>query len=175
VFEDGAVTSLNNPSFQLFLMATMDAYRLSWPTGEERMLLVSVGTGFSPNANENLKLSQLHLLHNAASVPSALMFGAARQQDMLCRVFGRTLVGSDIDSELGDLRREKGSVTQKLFTYLRYDAELSEAGLSELELSHVKPDEVLPLDSISHIRELRQIGKAVARRDMRAEHFAAFM
>ena len=50
VFVDGGVTMYNNPAFQLFLMATTEPYRLCWPTGEEKMLLISVGTGASPNA-----------------------------------------------------------------------------------------------------------------------------
>ena len=37
----------NNPAFQLFLMATSEPYRLLWPTGEEKMFLISVGTGAS--------------------------------------------------------------------------------------------------------------------------------
>ena len=43
VYVDGGVTMFNNPAFQLFLMATLGAYRLRWPTGEDKMLLVSVG------------------------------------------------------------------------------------------------------------------------------------
>ena len=45
VFSDGAVTTLNNPALQLFLMATLPAYHLGWPTGRDELLLVSVGTG----------------------------------------------------------------------------------------------------------------------------------
>ena len=55
LFEDGGVTMYNNPSFQLFLMATVTPYHLGWPTGEDKMLLVSLGTGTSPQANANLK------------------------------------------------------------------------------------------------------------------------
>ena len=43
VFVDGALTTYNNPAFQLFLMATLDAYRLCWPATESDLLLVSVG------------------------------------------------------------------------------------------------------------------------------------
>jgi patatin-like phospholipase/acyl hydrolase len=45
VFVDGALTMYNNPAFQLFLMATLDAYRLGWRANESDLLLVSVGTG----------------------------------------------------------------------------------------------------------------------------------
>jgi Patatin-like phospholipase len=57
IFVDGGVTMYNNPAFQLFLMATVEPYNLGWSTGAHwltgvnQMLLVSIGTGTSPNAN----------------------------------------------------------------------------------------------------------------------------
>ena len=44
LFVDGAVTMFNNPAFQMFLMSTVirePRYKLSWPAGLDRMLLVS--------------------------------------------------------------------------------------------------------------------------------------
>ena len=70
VFVDGAVTMYNNPAFQLFLMATSEPYRLLWPTGEDKMLLISVGTGASANANNNLSPEEMNLLYNAGTIPS---------------------------------------------------------------------------------------------------------
>jgi hypothetical protein len=126
------------------------------------MLLVSVGTGYNPKASENLKLSRLHLVHNAQSMPSALMFAAQTQQDVLCRTFGRTLVGGWIDEELRDLRPGGGVVEPELFTYLRFNAELSRGGLQGLGVDGIDPDEVARLDSTEHMDDLRQIGRAVA-------------
>ena len=45
VFVDGGVTPYNNPAFCLYRMATLDEYKLGWPTGEDKLMLVSVGTG----------------------------------------------------------------------------------------------------------------------------------
>jgi hypothetical protein len=50
IFVDGGITVYNNPAFQLFLMATSDPYRLCWPVGRERLLLVSVGIGDTLNS-----------------------------------------------------------------------------------------------------------------------------
>src|SRR5690606_30695174 len=83
VFVDGGVTTYNNPAFLLFLMATLEPYRLEWPTGADRMLLVSVGTGSSAKANADLQPSEMNLLYNAGSIPSALMYAALNEQDML--------------------------------------------------------------------------------------------
>ena len=157
-FVDGGVTSYNNPAFQLFLMATLDAYRLRWATGTERMLVVSIGTGFSPKANENLKQSSMNLGYNAVNVPSALMFAALNQQDILCRVLGDCRVGHHLDLELGDLRGEPGPANKKLFTYLRYNVALTRPGLDSLGINDIDPAGVLKLDSIDHMDELERIG-----------------
>ncbi len=172
-FVDGGVTSFNNPAFQLFLMATIDAYRLRWPTGAERMLLVSVGTGFSAKANANLQQSSMNLGYNAATVPSALMFAALNQQDMLCRVFGDCRVGHELELELGDLRDEPGPVTPKLFTYLRYNVPLTEPGLTALGLTGIDPATVLKLDSVAHVDSLERIGTALGQ-TIEDAHFAGF-
>jgi patatin-like phospholipase/acyl hydrolase len=174
VFADGGITSYNNPAFQLFLMATLDAYGLQWPAGEDSLLLVSVGTGYHPDANKNLKLSGMHLMHNMQSVPSALMFAALMQQDMLCRVFGRCLAGRELDSEVGDLHTEPGPTERKLFTYVRYTADISAAGLAGLGLGGIDSGSVRRLDNTAAIDDLGRIGRAVAERDLDAAHFAAF-
>jgi hypothetical protein len=174
IFVDGGVTPYNDPAFQLFLMATMKAYGLGWSPGEREMLLVSVGTGFNPKANENLKRSRMHVVYNPASL-AAMIFGAMNQQDMLCRVFGRCKVGHPIDWEVGDLRTEDGPTKQKLFTYLRYNVELSSNGLAELGLPHIDPDKVIQLDSVEHVEELSAIGKALAGLDLFMSHFVGFL
>ena len=58
VFVDGGITTYNNPAFQAFLMATVEPYKVNWPAGESKLLVVSVGTGTSPQANEILALSR---------------------------------------------------------------------------------------------------------------------
>ena len=69
LFSDGAVTTLNNPALQLVLMATLPAYQLGWPTGRDRLLLVSVGTGTTEQVDPALQLGDLHLLHHARPCP----------------------------------------------------------------------------------------------------------
>ena len=51
IFVDGGITTYNNPAFQAFLMATLEPYKLDWPAGENKLLVVSIGTGTSPQAN----------------------------------------------------------------------------------------------------------------------------
>lgn len=174
VFVDGGVTMYNNPAFQLFLMATMPQYRLQWPTGESELLVVSVGTGICPKADDHLQPGGTNVLFNLASLPSALMFAALNEQDLLCRVFGRCRWGAPIDREVGDLLGDEGLLAQRLFSYVRYNAELTDAGLAALYLPGIRPEDVQKLDSVTHISDLRRVGKAVAR-DVSPTHFAGFL
>ena len=176
VFVDGGVTMYNNPAFQLFLMATLKPYKLEWPTGEDQMLLVSIGTGAAANANAQLSPDQMNLLYNASSLPSALMYAASNEQDMLCRVFGRCLHGGEIDQEVMDLKGDigPGSLPGKHFTYLRYNADLSRQGLDALGLPHIEPASVQQMDSVQYISQLQEVGQAVAK-EVDLAHYKAFL
>jgi hypothetical protein len=182
-FIDGGVTMYNNPAFQMFLMATVDRFwpsapaeQRGWPTGVDKMLIVSVGTGTSPGLQERLDPDQMNLLFNATTIPSALMFAALNEQDFLCRVFGECLAGDPLDREVGDMIGSTGplAAADKLFTYARYNAELTAAGLRLLDCADIDPETVQKLDSTEGIPELRRVGKAVAERKVKPAHFARF-
>ncbi len=175
VFVDGGITTYNNPAFQAFLMATAEPYKMSWPVGEDRLLLVSVGTGTSPQANADLHPGEMNLIYNAGSIPSALMFAALNEQDFLCRTFGKCLVGDMLDREVGTMIGAGGPVEQKLFTYMRYNAELTREGLNSLGLSDIEPENVQKLDSVDNIADLQRVGRAVAEKKVNAAHFAGFL
>ena len=141
VFVDGGVTMYNNPAFQLFLMATLDRY---WPLGAGRPARLAdrcrpdaarlgrhrhqLGRPLRPRPGRDEPPVQ-HDQH-----PRRLMYAALNEQDLLCRVFGDCRCGDPIDRELGDLVGSSGPLPRgaKLFTYLRYDAELTRAGLAAL-------------------------------------------
>jgi hypothetical protein len=181
VFVDGGVTMYNNPAFQMFLMATLDLYwaqkpKKRWLAGADNMLIVSVGTGTSPNVQVGLQPHQMNLLFNATTIPSALMFAALNEQDLLCRIFGKCRAGDPLDREIGDLIGSVGPLEdkQKLFTYARYNAELSRIGLAELGCSDVVPDVMQSMDSIDGVSDLIKVGEKVAELKVKAAHFDGF-
>lgn len=190
VFVDGAITAYNNPAFLLFLMATATPYRLCWPVGEDEMLLVSIGTGTAAAENSRLRPEQMNLLYHATTVPAALLAASLHQQDILCRLFGRCLSGAPIDMEIGDLldgltcdgkaapraptfRTVQGTVA-RLFTYVRYNADLSREGLDRLGLTTIDPQCIWRIDCPENIPALETIGRRVAERDVRADLLAKF-
>ena len=175
VFVDGGITPYNNPAFQAFLMATLEPYHLNWTPGESQLLIVSLGTGTSPDADAYLSPDKMSIFYNAGKIPGALMYAALNEQDLLCRAFGNCLAGDPFDREVGDLIGQKGPVQPKLFTYMRYNAELTRDGLDKLGLKDIDPAKVQKLDSVAHIADLQRIGRAVAEQKIRGEHFQNFI
>nr|MBX2835546.1 patatin-like phospholipase family protein [Gammaproteobacteria bacterium] len=179
LFVDGGITCYNNPSFQTFLMATTEPYGLNWKTGEKEMLVVSVGTGNNPIARADLAAGDMHILYNVSSLPVALMNAASTEQDFLCRTFGNCLWGEQIDREIGDMCSIKnskcgGPTKEKLFTYVRYNAELTREGLDSLDLNDIDPSDVRKLDAVAGVPKLQKIGRAVAENHVKANHFSSF-
>ena len=172
-FVDGGITPHNNPAFQLFIMATHEAYKLCWPTGEDRMLLVSIGTGASPDTD--VGFFGKNYAYQATHLPSHLMYGVLHEQDMLCRVFGKCLSGHELDREVGTMIGATGPAQPKLFTYMRYNATLTRSGLDDLGLPDIQPEDVQQLDSVKHISDLQHVGKAVAKKSVNIDHFDGFI
>ena len=176
VFVDGGVTVYNNPAFLLFLMSANPEYNLGWKTGPDQMLLVSIGTGTVPAADMNLRPADMNLLYNVPRIPSALMFGAMNQQDMLCRLFGRFRVpGKGFDREMGDLSSDSPGVGSPMFTYVRYNTELTARALRDLGLPDIDPEDVQAMDAIRHAEKMQRVGQALAAMELRASDWEGFL
>lgn len=173
LFVDGTLTGFGNPSFQLFLRATAEPYGVNWPVGEDKLLLVSVGTGTWQDRKPDLTPSDMSIMYSASAMPSALLSAVQLEQDLLCRMFGKCLVGPALDREVGDMVGMRGPVSPKLFTYLRYNVELTRHGLDQLGLGDVQPEDVRTFDRAESLLELQRVGRALGQR-VAAEHFTGF-
>lgn len=178
IFVDGGVTTYNNPAFLAFQMATAAPYAIDWPTGQDRMLIVSVGTGSAADARPDLEAGDMNLIHHATTLPGALMNAASAGWDMACRTLGACRFGGEIDREFRHMMmvdERMNSTCPKLFTYVRYNPELTRDGLVALGLEKIDPDKLHKLDSVEAIPELQLLGSAYAGRHVTAAHFGAFV
>ena len=89
---DGSVSPYSNPALIAALTAILPAYRINWPTGPEKIRVVSVGT-IEFSSRLQVKDEKLWLGHNAKHIPVALLQTIAWQQDYLCRCLGECLYG----------------------------------------------------------------------------------
>lgn len=173
-FEDGGVTAYNNPAFLLYRMATEPSYNCNWLSGEDRLMLMSIGTGM---AFRTLKVPNEFgetILASAKTIPSELMRGMAVEQDLACRTIGRCTFGQDLDMEVGSLVAEPDESRPKAFTYARYDTDVSQAGLNKLGLGDVRADE-LTMDNASKIPELINIGAKASKKVALRDQFPRFL
>ncbi len=176
VFVDGGVTPYNNPAFLMYRMATQNAYGLSWKTGEKNLLIVSVGTGSAPSPG-----TYDNILETVTKLSNNLMYAMQVDQDTNCRTVGRCIYGAPIDREIGDLIPKDASNkpiassvdTNRLFSYIRYNADLSDKGLAGLGLSHIESEDVRQMDSVKYMPQMREVGRAAAK-EVSLDHFVNF-
>lgn len=194
VFVDGGMTPYNNPAFLLYRFATDPAFNLNWQRGEDKLLLISVGTGASPELGATADDPETNMLSTGVGLPSALMYGSLVDQDINCRAIGRCVYGEEIDRELLDMIPRSGPnvgpydartarpikpLAQndgRQFLYARYNVELSAANLNRLGFEGVEPAEVKKMDNATpdNIERLLAIGAASAEQVQR-EHFGPFI
>lgn len=179
VFVDGGVTPYNNPAFQMYKMATLPEYNLEWEKGEEKLLIVSVGTGIAP-ADEAIRTPEISIYHTVKTLPPDLMFAIQVEQDVNCRAIGRCSYGAAIDRELGDMIPKRNGIsislkedTGKPFLYVRYNADISSEHLKDLKIVGRNAKHVKDIDKASAIGDLCVVGKDAAK-VVSLEHLGEF-
>jgi uncharacterized protein len=173
LFFDGGLSSLNNPAFKLFQMATLPCYRLEWPTGADRMLLVSVGTGLIPKEVHKQTLVNSQVAATVLSAMQTLMFASTTEVDIQCRSFARVIAGDAIDGEVGDFIDQAPIGGTPLFSYIRYNALLTADGLASIGCQHLA-NHSFHLDDVTSMLACVEVGDAVGRMLVRPGHFSVF-
>ena len=174
VFEDGGVTPYNNPALLLYRMATSPEYRVGWPAGEDRLMLVSVGTGSVYHPLPEAKLFGRSMLSNAMTIPGALMTSISVENDINCRTIGRCVYGDRLDAEIGNLIPVETPASPRQFLYARYNPDISQDGLAAAGLGDIKADR-LQLDNVAAIPDLIRIGEKAAEAVDLPGQFSPFM
>ena len=187
-FIDGGVSSYNNPALQVFLEATVPEYGNGWPMGADKLMLISLGTGFSSVTIPPGKASSYWELQWARYLIGELMNEANLQQNVLMHLIGRRpenvgsataeLVSSGAASGIPDTRVldgiSAGLGEQKLVTYQRITVGLTRQRLDELGLHDVDPLKVAAMDAADQIPNFQRLGAAVAKEQVRMGAFREF-
>jgi len=192
VFVDGGVTPYNNPAFLLCRMATEPAYRLNWKKGEDKLLIVSVGTGAAESLGATAGSPNKNIVSTVAGLPGGLMYGIQVDQDVNCRTVGRCTFGAPLDREILDLvprQLEEGMTLEQQyaapavplstnlgrnFLYARYNADLSSTGLRNIGFPNLDAANIQKMDAVENIPTLIEIGRAAGQR-VDAAHFGPFI
>jgi predicted acylesterase/phospholipase RssA len=170
-FVDGGVSPFNNPAVQAFMYATMDGYKVGWPTGADKLLLVSVGTGMR---DPGVKVTSITAGQGVQSLVS-LMDDCAALMETLLQWISVSPTARAIDSELGSLHNDL-LAPMPLVSYLRYNLELTRGAVSNLIPTLTDPEEIESLsamDDPANMNVLEKLGRLAAEKQIADDHFAA--
>jgi hypothetical protein len=173
-FVDGGVSPSNNPSLQALMTATMEGYRLGWKTGEQDLLVVSVGTGKAdPAAGHANLIEGTAALHAVLSL-KALMEDCADQVEAVMQWLSRSPTARRIDREMD--KAQPALSGQAVCSYLRYNV-LLEPDWCKDQLGETFTAEALKsleaMDQPENIPELDRIGRLAGRKLVKEEHFSS--
>ena len=153
------------------MYATVSGYRLNWPSGENNILLVSVGTGAG---DPSVKHSQIAAAGAFQSLLS-LMDDVASLQETILQWMSRSSTARRIDGELGTLDGDViGGIPQ--LTYHRYDADLQASALQELlkdQAATLPVENLTAMDAPENMDALHQVGIAFGEAKVKGGHFPA--
>jgi len=161
-FVDGGVSPHNNPALQLLMLATLKGHALNWETGENNLLLVSLGTGsreLDLGADEVMDMKAVALgVRGLAS----LMGDASALNEQILQWLSTSPTARQIDREVGDLTQDTPG-GKSLLTYLRYDVDFADDWVAEL-LSEEHLDSIHEMDKPENMDSLAKLGQEAARR-----------
>lgn len=173
IFVDGGMSMMNNPSLQLFLVATLKGFRLNWEVGEDKLLIVSIGTGRREKKLIGAKWKDPKLWHIATQAPDQFMSDASELVEVMMHFIGKgTGPLRKIDSDVEDLSQDAIG-GRKALSYLRYNVEMSKEKLDQLKIPGLNDDKIADLmnmDSAENVEDLIRIGEEAANNEVKPEH-----
>jgi hypothetical protein len=172
LFLDGAITPHNNPALIMFLMTRLKRFGISWPTGADRLLICSVGTGNYRTNYPSERAKRASAIELAGRALATLIGDAATLNLTLMQWLGQSPTAWSINSEIGDLAEDllPGG---PMFRFLRYDTMLEAPWLREvldIDVSEAQVERLHQLDDSDMVALAYKIGVATAKKYVRLEH-----
>lgn len=163
-FIDGGVSLANNPAWQLFLVVKVPSFGFNWKVGADQLTITSIGTGNGVPREDADSLAKLRTISWASKIPNLFMIDANEMNQVILQAFGKN-VGPTvfIDSQYGDMQ-DADLVKEKLFSFARYNVDLTPEYLEELGLSYStkKIESIWEMDHFENLDEWLEIGKRYA-------------
>lgn len=164
-FVDGGVSMANNPTLTLLMVATLSGFPFHWPVGEDKLSIVSVGTGYSIFRKKTDEIEEAWLGTWAASVPDMLMQDASWQNQIVLQWLSNSPTAFNIDMEIGSLNNDY-IAGKPLIKYLRYNFPITQNDLNGLGLNQNFNEKdvgsIIEMSNAGNRELLYQIGTAAA-------------
>lgn len=172
-FIDGGASAHNNPALLALMAATLDGFGLNWPTGPDRLLLCSVGTGAFAKTPPVADVRKFTALHWARILIPQLMGDSMELVETLLQWMAKSPTARPIDGNIGTVGPTLGG-PDGLLHYLRYNIGLNGQDLAEVGV-HLNPGQIAALHDISNTRGMPQLLEIASRVgvSVSASHFPA--
>jgi hypothetical protein len=174
-FVDGGVSPFNDPALQLLMLAALQGHGFRWPTGKDRLLLISVGTGAYKAGASTEALLKMSAAEQGLRSLQSLMEDCSRVNHGLLQWLTHCLTPWTIDRAVQDMQPDSQSGPQ-LATYARYNVLLEPSWLKttlNVERSASELQQIAALDDPKQIEELAELGRLAAKVQIKPEHFPA--
>jgi hypothetical protein len=173
IFVDGGVSPHGNPALGLFHMTQFVRFGLRWPTGPERLAVVSVGTGSHRPRLTIDKLVVARFLRLGLHALMSMMHDATQMVLAQMQWMGETPTPWIINSEVGDLHAD-GPPGGKMFRFLRYDLRLESGWLERelgIRLAEREVERLRHMDDPTNVPQLYALAREAAARQVRPDHW----
>jgi uncharacterized protein len=162
LFVDGSVSPHKNPAMQALRVATIPDYGFGWPLGENRLEIVSVGTGFRTRRLSYKRMRPSGLL--AAETLLALLDSCNDEVELMLQWMSNSPVARSIDSEVNNLAGVC-LTGQPAFKYWRWNLILEQRWLETnlgCQLDDRSLNRLYRMDGVNNIAELESLAKKCA-------------
>ena len=132
MIEFSSIALLNNPSLQAFMFATLAGYKVEWPTGADKMLLVSLGTGSRDPQVSPMAIEAGNALKSLVS----LMDDCAALVETMLQWMSTSPTARSIDSDMGDLKDDLIAKKSRLVSRIN-QSETSKTTAKNKEILHI--------------------------------------
>ena len=173
-FVDGGISPYNNPAMQMLMLATCSGYRFNWSFGEQKLLLVSVGTGFRGINTPVEDVMRMPAIRLAAESILSIMQDANWMTQAVLQWMASSPTAWTIDSEIEDLNADLLGGGPAMLSYLRYEVVLEPQWLRQtlgLTFSEQQCDQLYVMDRAENLEQLAQLGVAAAEVQIDPAHF----
>lgn len=157
-FIDGGVSTENNPSVTLLKVATFKGFPFKWEKGENKMYMLSLGTGYSTLQKTTSQLSKAWLMTWAKKVPDLIMQDSSMQNEILMQWISNPLTSKEFDSEIGDLKGDK-LYNENILTYARYNTLLDNNNLKAVLNKDFTNKDLEDFQEMSHAENIADLYK----------------
>lgn len=165
-FIDGGISPHNNPALQLFIAATVANFGFSWPTGADRLSILSLGTGDWRRRQNAEAWQKKPPLLQAVGIIDMFMEDCSRVNETVLQAIGTGRNRRNIDALTGHLTGSEWGPSllryERLQVFLE-DKFFVDNGLSKY-VSRIK--DYQKMDSTKHMLDLLEIGRILATRDI---------